>query len=81
MIEGEDELTLTPSGRRFFVDFGIDVAALEKGRRPVCRACLDWSERRSHLGGALGAAVLSAVIDRKWAGREGRTLIFTPAGP
>src|SRR5690606_26763979 len=36
---------LTENGRRFFEDYGIDVAALETGRRPLCRACLDWSER------------------------------------
>ncbi|MDF2812961.1 MAG: transcriptional regulator [Microvirga sp.] len=80
LIAGEDDLALTPSGRQFFVDFGIDVEALEKGRRPVCRACLDWSERRSHLGGALGAAILTEVIDRNWAVRDGRSLAFTPAG-
>ncbi|KAB0267923.1 ArsR/SmtB family transcription factor [Microvirga brassicacearum] len=80
LIAGEDDLALTPSGRQFFVDFGIDVAALEKGRRPVCRACLDWSERRSHLGGALGAAILTEVIGRDWAVRDGRSLAFTPTG-
>jgi len=62
------------------VDFGIDMGALEKSRRPVCRACLDWSERRSHLGGALGAAILSEVLDRDWARREGRTLAFSRQG-
>ncbi len=79
-VEGDDAMTVMPAGRRFFADFGIDVAALEKGRRPVCRACLDWSERRSHLGGSLGAAVLATLIERKWAGRNGRTLVFSPAG-
>ena len=80
LIAGEEDLELTPAGRRFFVDFGIDVKALEQGRRPVCRACLDWSERRSHLGGALGAAILTEVIGRNWARRDGRTLAFTPPG-
>jgi DNA-binding transcriptional ArsR family regulator len=80
LIAGDEELKLTPAGRRFFVDFGIDMGALEKSRRPVCRACLDWSERRSHLGGALGAAILSEVLARNWARREGRTLAFTPQG-
>jgi DNA-binding transcriptional ArsR family regulator len=80
LIAGDDNLALTPSGRAFFVDFGIDVPALEQGRRPVCRACLDWSERRSHLGGALGAAILAQVMERNWARREGRTLVFHPEG-
>ena len=43
-------------GERFFARLGIDVAALSRGRRPLSRLCLDWSERRPHLGGALGAA-------------------------
>lgn len=71
---------LTEAGRFFFREYGIDVAALERGRRPVCRACLDWSERRSHLAGALGAAILSSVVERGWAGRDGRVLTFTPDG-
>lgn len=80
-IAGREELALTDRGRRFFAEFGIDLATLERGRRPVCRACLDWSERRSHLGGALGAALLSRLVERGWARREaGRVLTFTCAG-
>ena len=78
--DGQD-LALTDKGRAFFGDFGIDLAKLEKGRRPVCRACLDWSERHSHLGGALGAAILSRMIDRGWVRRDtGRVLTFTCEG-
>jgi hypothetical protein len=80
IAEGPD-LALTQSGRTFFTDFGIDLAGLDRGRRPLCRACLDWSERHSHLGGALGTAVLSEMIDRKWVRRDaGRVLIFTCEG-
>ncbi|HET8729325.1 MAG TPA: helix-turn-helix transcriptional regulator [Alphaproteobacteria bacterium] len=78
---GRDTLALTDGGRDFFTSFGIDVPALERGRRPVCRACLDWSERRSHLGGALGAAILSQLVGRGWVGRDrSRVLTFTPDG-
>ncbi|WP_201862145.1 ArsR/SmtB family transcription factor [Microvirga soli] len=81
LIDGDRDLALTTKGRAFFADFGIDLAALEKGRRPVCRACLDWSERHSHLGGALGAALLSRMIDRGWMRRDtGRVLTFTCEG-
>jgi DNA-binding transcriptional ArsR family regulator len=81
LIEDGEDLDLTDKGRAFFAAFGIDLAALEKGRRPVCRACLDWSERRSHLGGALGAAVLSRMIERQWVRRgSGRVLTFTCEG-
>ena len=72
---------LTKSGRTFFADFGIDVDALERARRPLCRHCLDWSERRDHLGGGLGAAILSELMARKWVKRsEGRVLVFSPQG-
>ena len=81
LIKGDKDLVLTIKGRAFFTDFGIDLAALEKGRRPVCRACLDWSERHSHLGGALGAAILSRMIEQGWVRREaGRVLTFTCEG-
>ena len=81
VVAGERDLVLTDRGRRFFEAFGIDVARLEKGRRPLCRPCLDWSERRSHLGGALGAAILSRLIERRWVRRgDGRVLTFTPDG-
>lgn len=80
LIAGDEDLALTPSGRDFFADFGIDLPSLERGRRPLCRACLDWSERRSHLGGALGAAILAQVMDRDWARRDGRTLLFSHDG-
>lgn len=54
---------------------------LEQGKRPVCRHCLDWSERRNHLGGALGAALLNHFISKGWARRdEGRVIAFSPKG-
>ena len=81
-VEGdEDTPSLTLLGRAFFEGVGIDLGALEQGRRPLCRACLDWSERRAHLGGALGAAVLDHVLAAGWAKRmEGRVVAFNPAG-
>lgn len=63
----DDALAVTRGARSFFSSRGIDVAALEKSRRPLCRKCLDWSERRSHLGGTLGAAIFQGMLDRKWA--------------
>ncbi|MBO1909246.1 helix-turn-helix transcriptional regulator [Microvirga sp. 3-52] len=80
-IAGEEPMALTDKGRAFFGEFGIDLTGLEKGRRPVCRACLDWSERRSHLGGALGAAILSRLLEKGWARRDaGRVVTFTCEG-
>jgi DNA-binding transcriptional ArsR family regulator len=68
-------LDLTPRGERFMAAFGIDVEAVRSGRRPLCKPCLDWSARRSHLAGSLGAALLARCFDLGWAQREGGTRI------
>jgi DNA-binding transcriptional ArsR family regulator len=61
---------------------GVDVAGARAGRRALTRACLDWSERRPHLAGALGAALLRTLLERGWVARRpgGRALRVTPAG-
>lgn len=80
-IEDEAELALTQTGRAGLMALGIDVASLERGRRPVCRSCLDWSERRTHLAGALGAALLDHVVAQSWARLEnGRVVRFSAEG-
>ena len=80
-ISGEAELEVTAAGRDGLAGLGIDVDVLERGRRPVCRSCLDWSERQIHLGGALGAAILQHIVGQRWAIRgDGRTMSFTAAG-
>lgn len=75
-------VSLTPKGRTFFAAFGIDLDELGRLRRPLCRTCLDWSVRRSHLAGALSAAVLTRIYDLGWARREARSRIvrFSPRG-
>lgn len=76
----EKELALTRAGHRRLAAFGIALP-VEKGRRPLCKLCLDWSERRSHLGGALGAALLDGFLAKHWLSRgEGRVLTFTRNG-
>lgn len=72
---------VTVEGRRFFKDFGIDIEAL-RSRRSLCRTCLDWSERRPHIAGQLGAALLDAVLRQGWVVRspESRALSLTRAG-
>ena len=81
-LVGPDGITVSASGVRFFACFDLDVEALARSRRAFSRLCLDWSERRHHLGGALGAALLERIFARGWARREpdGRALAFTPAG-
>jgi len=82
LIEGEVDLLLAPGGESWAHSLGIDVARLGAGRRPLCRPCLDWSERRDHLAGALGAAVLDLLLARRWARRDpaGRALRLSPRG-
>ncbi|MCE9659806.1 MAG: helix-turn-helix domain-containing protein [Burkholderiales bacterium] len=77
------DLRLTAAGSAWFAALGIDAeAAAANTRRAACRPCLDWGERRHHLGGALGAALLQRLFALRWARRvEGsRVVAFTPPG-
>lgn len=75
-------LAVTVIGRHGLAGLGIDVETLVGGRRMLCRPCLDWSVRRHHLAGALGAALFDAILKEKWARREreSRVIRFAPAG-
>jgi DNA-binding transcriptional ArsR family regulator len=75
LVRKGDAVSVTDKGRRFFAQRMIDIAALEKARRPLCRCCLDWSERRSHLGGALGAALFERMLAERWAIRNRGTRV------
>jgi DNA-binding transcriptional ArsR family regulator len=64
-------IELTADGRRFMAEaLQISADSLNHPRRPVCKACLDWSERRHHLAGTLGAAVMTRFTELKWAARD-----------
>lgn len=65
-----DSVTLTPAGRRLFAALAIDTDSLVRQRRSFCKACLDRSERRPHLAGALGGALLAAFEGRGWVKRS-----------
>lgn len=77
-----DTVDIGPKGQAFFDELGIDLPSLSGQRRPLCRSCLDWSVRRSHLAGALGAAMLDKIMEWKWARRDpqSRAILFSPAG-
>jgi DNA-binding transcriptional ArsR family regulator len=81
VVVAEDAALVTDEGRRFFCDFGLDLDTAAS-RRPFCRTCLDWSERRPHLAGRVGAALLGRVIDLGWVARQPgtRALRLTGAG-
>ncbi len=81
----DDAALVTPKGARFFAAAGILSAVNNTGapsRRPLCRACLDWSERRPHLAGRLGAAICTHAIDNAWVRpiKGSRALAVTPKG-
>ncbi len=78
----DDTVALTESGARFCTGFGIDLAALNKSRAPLCRPCLDWSERETHLAGKLGRAMLARMEQIGWLARktDSRVIRFTRIG-
>jgi DNA-binding transcriptional ArsR family regulator len=73
---------LTPAGTRGIEALGVDLEATRKLRRRFACACLDWSERRPHVGGALGAALLKLALKQKWVTQDldGRALAITSRG-
>jgi DNA-binding transcriptional ArsR family regulator len=79
---GENAIELTERGAQLFTDLGVDIDALTQRRRVLCRACLDWSERRHHLAGALGSAMFDRFLHLGWARRtrDSRVVIFTAGG-
>ena len=79
------EIVLTPEGERFVASkLQIDVAGIAHARRPLCKAGLDWSERRHLRAGTLGASILTRLTELKWAARDpaagSRVVTFTRNG-
>ena len=81
-LAGRDELALTDAGAVGLRELGVDVDGAVTARRPTTRACLDWTERRPHLAGALGSAVGTRFLDAGWVTRHrsGRGLDVTDSG-
>ena len=77
VVEDDDRLDLTDPGRAFVAEFGINLDGLKSSRRPLCKSCLDWSSRRSHLAGSLGTALLQHFYDEGWAKRQDGTRVVT----
>jgi len=78
----EGEYEVTAAGRAAFAALGIDMDAVRSQRRRFAYACVDWSERRPHIAGALGQALLHAALERKWFVQDldSRALKLTPPG-
>jgi DNA-binding transcriptional ArsR family regulator len=77
-----EKYEVTGKGERGLAELGVDVLAARGMRRRFAFGCLDWSERRTHLGGAVGAALLETALKRKWVRREldSRALVVTSVG-
>jgi hypothetical protein len=82
VVLGDEAAEITPAGARFFTEFGIDLPAPNSTRRSFCRWCLDWTERRPHLAGAVGAALTKRCFDLGWTERmkHSRAVIVTASG-
>ncbi len=82
LIALDTDYELTPKGEVLFDGWGISPADLKRSKRVFARQCLDWSERRHHVSGAVGAALANFAFDKGWVTRakERRVLIVTPLG-
>lgn len=78
---GRPAFALTPDGREALGARGVDLAAADRARRRFATACLDWTERRPHLGGALGAAVLQTLYAEGSVADAGTGRTLTPLRP
>jgi DNA-binding transcriptional ArsR family regulator len=81
IILGDDAAEFTPAGTRFLAEFGIDLPALSAARR-LSKICIDWTERRPHIAGPVGAALTKRYFDIGWIERvtDSRAVIVTAAG-
>jgi DNA-binding transcriptional ArsR family regulator len=79
---GDNSYDVTPKGVKAFKALGIDIEATGALRRRFAFACLDWSERRSHVGGAMGATLLKFALKRRWVTQDldSRALSVTSLG-
>jgi hypothetical protein len=79
---GDDSYELTPNGTQAFEALGVDVKGARALRRRFAYACLDWSERRSHIGGAMGSALLKLALSKRWVTQDldSRRLSITNLG-
>jgi len=73
---------VTPSGERFLTGLGVDLPKARGAKRHYCRGCIDWTERRHHIAGAVGAALAEAFLARRLVARipDSRALSVTPLG-
>src|SRR5262245_36785714 len=80
LVDGGGEVT--PTGERFLAELGVDLPRARGAKRRYCRGCIDWTERRHHISGAVGAALAEAFLTRRLVARipDSRALAVTPLG-
>jgi len=78
----DGSFVLGAAGAEVFGEIRVDADGLRRQRRPLLRPCLDWTERRHHLAGGMGAALASELVRREWICRRAgsRIVALTPAG-
>jgi DNA-binding transcriptional ArsR family regulator len=82
VVLGDGAGEVTDAGARFFAGLGVDLDRARGARRRYCRSCIDWTERRPHISGAVGATLADAFLENRWIARspDSRALVVTPAG-
>jgi DNA-binding transcriptional ArsR family regulator len=82
LVYRDKELDVTPKGVQWFAELGIDCGEIRQQRRAFAKPCLDWTERRHHLAGALGAALLEKMLEAHWLRRsaQSRAMVVTAKG-
>jgi DNA-binding transcriptional ArsR family regulator len=82
IVYRDKELDVTPKGVQWFAELGIDCGEIRLQRRVFAKPCLDWTERRHHLAGALGAALLEKMLETHWLRRtaQSRAVVVTAKG-
>jgi hypothetical protein len=82
VVLGDEAGEVTPAGAAFLEKLGVDLSGARARRRVFCRPCVDWTERRPHIGGAVGAALATRCFELQWITRvrDSRALTITPAG-
>lgn len=78
---GADKGQVSDAGAAFLGQWGIDLAEAERAKRSFCRPCIDWSERRPHLAGAVGAALLDRLFSLGWVRRRSGTRALAITAP
>jgi len=82
IINRQSETLFTESGRKFFTTLGIDFDKIKSNKRPLCKSCLDWSERKNHLAGVIGHWILADIYQQGFAEKDidSRAVVFTDKG-